>query len=338
MNRQRLLAYRNSIYGFCAVWILVFHIYRNTGLPTIPIISNVLRLGNLGVDIFLFLSGVCLCLSAARHRYSGKQWLEFFRRRAFRVLLPYLIVAIPFFCWAAVCEHSGGLVRRAALFFSDLFYISFFLKGSQTIWFVFGIMLCYLLFPLLYRWTVKAGFAQKLFLLLGVLLFAFAASFLPYLQNLEIVWARLPIFVLGVYYGTSQRQEEKEQEPSVPLCAAALLTILLLGWVVSSDLIPSHTDTWLLLRWLVYIPVALAFLFLASHFGQKSKVLTWLGGLSLEIYIVHITAIHQMRYYDVLERLGAWTYLLLPLNTIPLAWCVHKLAEQIQKRLKGSSS
>ena len=338
MNLNRLLKRRDAVYGFCAVWILLFHIYRNISLPAVPVLSNALRLGNLGVDIFLFLSGICLSRSVARHQYTGKKWFIFYQRRCFRVLLPYLIVAIPFFCWAAIFERSGGLIRRVALFFSDLFYLTFLIYGTQTIWFVLGIMICYLLFPLLYRCAVKASCVQKLMLLLGILCFAFVAAFLPYLHNLEIVWARLPIFVIGAYFGTYKEPSNYSKKSTLPLCVASVLTILLLGWAVSSNWIPSRSDAWLLIRWLVYVPVTLAFLYLVSHFGPQSRVLAWLGTISLEIYLVHITAIRLLRFYGMLDLWGGWTYLVLPLFTVPAAWLVHKLAGCIQKRIGGNAA
>ena len=63
---KNLLERRDEIYGVCALWIVLFHVFRRISMPYIPVVTNVIGLGNMGVDIFLFLSGVCLYLSSDR--------------------------------------------------------------------------------------------------------------------------------------------------------------------------------------------------------------------------------------------------------------------------------
>ncbi|MCH5211596.1 MAG: hypothetical protein J1G06_01135 [Oscillospiraceae bacterium] len=62
MGLEQMLKYRNSIYGFCAIWIVLFHVYGGPE-KELSIVGNLISCGNMGVDIFLFLSGVCLSLS-----------------------------------------------------------------------------------------------------------------------------------------------------------------------------------------------------------------------------------------------------------------------------------
>lgn len=337
MNRPGLLEKRNTVYGICAVWILLFHIFRYISIPAVPILSNLLRLGNLGVDVFLFLSGMGLCVSVCKHGYSGKAWADFYCRRAARILPPYLIVMVPYYCWAALCQHTGGLMRRLALFFSDLLYITFLVRGIQIVWFVLAIFVFYLLFPILYRFAKKASPLQKVLMLLGVVGFAFLASFPPYLHNLEIVFARLPIFIIGVFYGTESGNRGIEPRLSLLKYIAAALTLLLCGWIVSANLIPSHSDTWLLLRWLVYVPMTLAFLLFVSNFGARSRTFDWIGALSLELYLVHRTALYVLEHYGWIDKLGGWLYLLLPLFSIPAAWLVKRLGTIIRGKRRHNA-
>ncbi len=331
MNVRNLLERRNTIYGACALWILFFHLFRYTQLPQLPVLSNFLRLGNLGVDCFLFLSGVSLCKSAKKNNYVGKKWLVFFRKRAARILLPYLIVLIPHYCWAAVFEHSGSVLRRAALFFCDLSFVTFWVKGLQTVWYVFGIALCYLLFPLIYNYVRTKNLTGKILLVIAAVGFACAAAFLPYFQNLEIVWARLPIFIIGVCYGL---RDDADRKTPLPIFILAGLVLLILGWVVSADLLPSQKPIHLCIRWLFYVPMTLALLLLVSKGEKKIRVLEWTGSLSLEIYLVHITMLHVLSYFGLVDRLGFWLYLLLPLYAIPVAWLVRLITELILKKRK----
>ena len=117
---SKLLEKRNTIYGVCAIWIVLFHLFRRIGMPYIPVITNIVGIGNMAVDIFFFFSGLCLALSAKKHHYLETGWREYFRRRITRILVPYLIIGIPYYLWDAVFESSGGIVKRIAVFFANI--------------------------------------------------------------------------------------------------------------------------------------------------------------------------------------------------------------------------
>ena len=114
-----VLKYRNEIYGFLALWILFFHIEGNVGMPiNIPLITPFLQKGNSAVDVFMFLSGFCLCLSL-RREFDLK---KFYTKRFKRVVISYLIISIPFFIWKSFEEFSSN---RMAHFLYDLSGLSF---------------------------------------------------------------------------------------------------------------------------------------------------------------------------------------------------------------------
>ena len=229
---NKLLRNRNAVYGICAIWIVLFHIFRKIGMPYIPVVTNVVSLGNMGVDIFLFLSGISLSVSAAKHQYEKTGWKEYYRRRFNRVMIPYLIIAVPYYLWNCIAEQTGGIIRRAAIFIANLTSASFWLKGMQTTWYVYAIVVFYLLFPRIYGFVKNQKSTAKVALLILMVLFAVASYYIPLLDNSMIVWARLPVFTLGVMIGTSERKEY----PPVERMATALGVIFLVatGWYISS--------------------------------------------------------------------------------------------------------
>ena len=81
MTMQRLLEKRNAIYGICALWIVLFHLSRKIGMPFyIPVVTEVISIGNMAVDVFLFLSGLCLPVISVLLSYIvdriGKKFLK----------------------------------------------------------------------------------------------------------------------------------------------------------------------------------------------------------------------------------------------------------------------
>ena len=184
---SKLLEKRNTIYGICAVWIVLFHTFRRIGMPYIPVLTNIVGIGNMAVDVFFFFSGLCLSLSAHKHNYQKTGWKDYIRRRLSRVLLPYLIVCIPYYSWSAIFESSGGIGIKAAIFLSNLSSVSFWQKGTQTTWYVYGILMFYILFPGIYTFVQKNGSKRKVCLVLGLILFAVISSYIPILKNSMIV-------------------------------------------------------------------------------------------------------------------------------------------------------
>lgn len=94
-----VLSYRNELYGLAIFWIVLFHIYCNVGfvgksiLPSkvYTAISLIMIRGNLGVDVFLFLSAIGLSRSIRNNDIK-----TFYHHRWNRVFLPYLLLAVLF--------------------------------------------------------------------------------------------------------------------------------------------------------------------------------------------------------------------------------------------------
>lgn len=51
---------------------------------------------------------------------------------------------------------------------------------------------------------------------------------------------------------------------------------------------------------------------LGEYHGDRHNLLEAAGGMSLELYMTHITILHWFTYYGLLETLGLWTFLAIP--------------------------
>lgn len=326
---KALLEKRNTIYGACAIWIVVFHVFRRISMPYIPVLTNIICIGNLAVDIFFFFSGLCLSLSVTKYNYPDTGWKPYFKKRLTRILLPYVIVCVPYYFWSAVFETSGSIVRKALVFFANLTSVSFWLKGTQTTWYVYGILIFYCLFPVIHSFVKKSGALQITALLSGMILFATATAYIPVLKNSMIVWARFPVFTIGVVAGTIP---DKDRVPNAAQTVVAALIVVLLGCLTSTSELSEAFSFPPVCKFLLFIPLTLALLTLLAIFGKKNRFLEWIGGLSLELYLVHITMLHPLKYYGVIQTLGLWLYLFLPAVSLLLAWVVGLIEKRILKR------
>lgn len=333
-----ILKHRAEIYGVCAIWIVIFHLYRRISMPFIPVITNIVSLGNMAVDVFLFLSGLSLFLSAEKNNYMVNGWKIYYKKRASRVLVPYLIVAIPYFLWAIIVEdghHSviGVLVR----FIWNISSASFWLKGVQTTWYVYAISLFYILFPILYSYIKKENSIIRILVFLaGIYLFSIITNYTPILRNSTIAWSRLPIFVIGILFGKYTDKLDlsnvRRKKRKVLICLNVIF-LLLSAWILSLNEIFDSFAIQPVYAWLLYGPMTISLMIVLSMIYEQCSLsvglLRFIGGISLEIYLVHITLLHPMNYYGILKHAGNWNYLILPICSILISIGISEIANRI---------
>ena len=88
---------------------------------------------------------------------------------------------------------------------------------------------------------------------------------------------------------------------------------------------------------MVYIPLAVSGMFLMCWFFRHApqwilRCFTFVGGISLEIYLIHAQFVLK---YITPHHLGYWpTFLLLLVISIPLAWLLSRLVSLLINPLK----
>ena len=189
---------RKAIMGFCALSIFFFHLYR-------PIFSDVeyvvfiqkaiVGYGYIGVDIFFFLSGMGLVFSIEKYALH-----TFYFRRIKRLIFPFVVVA-----FIRMIDEKWSIQE----FILNVLGINFFTKSIfSNLWFVTAIAILYLLFPFYYRLFIKCK--NKLIFSLNAVLFITLLSFLLssiLRDDLYTFFNRIPIFLVGIYFGWSSKRK-----------------------------------------------------------------------------------------------------------------------------------
>lgn len=88
--------YRSEIMGFACVWIMLSH-YTNSWPDSVAfyILRRLFDYGNVGVELFLLVSGIGLYYAYPRRSSLG----QFYFKRYMRLLIPYVLIAVPFWAW-----------------------------------------------------------------------------------------------------------------------------------------------------------------------------------------------------------------------------------------------
>ena len=285
--------FRTELMGFAIIWIMLFHgeeFYKGLKLP---IFTFVIGRGNVGVDIFLFLSGFGLYYSLN----ANKDTISFYRRRIIRVLIPYLLISVPYWIYNTVRKDGSALD-----FFSNLTGVSFVTKGVPTTWYIFLIIFLYIAYPFVFKIEREYGLIGDVMLIFSSIVISLLIYNLniQLYHNIEIALTRIPCFIFG---SLSARLYEKKRK--IDNTFFIMYTIISIGIFGLSAFMNSkdHLLAVMMYRYgsagagLIAMYVCCIFLTL---FEKRIRLLNILGGVSLELYLLHIFIRHLLKNNDMI--------------------------------------
>ncbi len=286
--------YRNEIYGFSALWIALYHAFLCKCYWKYPLFP--LRLGILGVEIFLFLSGISLYFSFTK----VKNIRQFYKKRILRIVIPTLII-LPYAAYS-IFRYRGNLYGFIVKTVQQLPSLGFWLGINGMFWFTGMIIAAYLIYPIVYQLIfLTRGTSGQMIRTIIICLAETACilvvhRFFPdYYQVTRIALTRFPIFTVGCLAGRYVYEHRK-----IP---AAFLYVCLFSCMISSSILCTffYNPGFDLKRIVLYAitGVSLAVM-LPSVFSRTektkliiiNKAFRILGEMSYEIYLVNVFIIH----------------------------------------------
>ena len=145
INLNILSRERDILMGIGILWIVFFHM--GIRIPeNLQILLFVKKMGNIGVDMFLFLSGIGLYYSYSKLSDINNSWKEFYKRRFWRIVPATMICLIPWFTYLNFLKPVSF-----ARYLMDISSLSFWWDGNNRGWYIAMIIITYLLYPFLYH-------------------------------------------------------------------------------------------------------------------------------------------------------------------------------------------
>ena len=321
MSWKSLSKFRTELMGLACLWVMLHHTAFDWPLVLEPL-ERFSKYGNLGVDIFLLLSGVGL-----DYAWSGQPKLsDFYVRRFVRLLVPYLLFALPYWVWRDLYLHQGS-------FLLDLTQLSLPLRGVITTWYVPAMAAMYLLYPLIARFLFSGDRWTRAVLLCGLVMvpcLTLAYERVPVYRNCEIALTRFAVFIVGCALGRSVR--DGEQIPS-HYPALALL------WIMLNDSFRRHVspgDVWIRFS---YIPLCLSAVLVALWVLERlenrtglRRLLRFFGERSLELYLTHVLIRNVFYHYIPIRQFDPWgvgTYAIILLLSLTLSALTHPVITKL---------
>lgn len=310
MHDALISKYRTQIMGFAAVLIMLFHFV--TGVYSdlhIPVVTAILSRGNIGVDCFLFLSGIGLYRSMSKDGLA----IPFYKRRISRIVLPVLLISLPYwFTRDFLYKHDG-----IGMFLLNWTALSFWTHNNRTVWYVSLLLLLYPVYPLIFRMQKKH--TVSVILLTAAVFAAVAAVFLyapEIYDTYEIAITRIPVFLIGSLTGEILFSEKPEAMKFKPVVIVyTVLTLLLFAGCFMLQ--RTHRNIMPLLYRLGSGGAGLLLTLLTARVLDHCKntavhgALKKIGALSLELYLIHIFIMNTLKAVRIGAKSGTGFRLLI---------------------------
>lgn len=314
---------RNVIFGIATLWIGLFHSdYLNDTISFYiksDFIAEPLKFirgtGNVGVDMFLFLSGIGLYFSFTKDSHV----LSFWKKRLMRVLPSAFLIATFYFS----LRYVNGRFSSGPLYYVlRETFLYFFVKGERVFWFISLILLMYLVFPIFYKiidkWKAWGMIGLVAVIVVGT--FAVRAIAPGVYSNVEIALCRIPVFVIGIWAGrfVMEKKEIDRRWLWLVLAVAVGMLVLMANYnVIVKAIVPGYTKEMETMYIFIYryaaCPLGIALVVLDSfictelrHRGKANLLrnfFEFVGMYSMEYYMIYLNINHYLeRIYKIGPR------------------------------------
>ncbi|MCQ2142564.1 MAG: acyltransferase [Bacteroidales bacterium] len=264
---------RSALMGVAIIFVMMYH--SSCAWPSD--FMMLFRCGDFGVEIFTFLSAIGLSRSLLKNPPLD----SFYKNRLLRILPAYCTIAIPM----ALFLHfvHGASWRHVVLFSLGLSYF----YGDWTYWFISFILFCYLLAPILFRLKKKIGKPFCLFIIYLPISVVLHFYFNDALGPWDLLFVRFSTFILGLeiadFVLISTNRENSRKFSTLIISS----TVLIITCYIFHLIRPLPDGTRYYLYMIMVVPICICLASLLEYIPRINIVLAWIGGITLELYILH---------------------------------------------------
>lgn len=331
--------YRTVLLGCAILGITLCHLdlaQTHHGLE-VSKLANVFHVFTAFVDVFMFLSGLGLYYSMKRN--PMRSYSDFLKRRVNRIIPLYLIMSgVTYTIWDIIFQH-----HTAGQVLMDMFYVSWVTSGSTKYWFALAILVFYAVFPAIYNFLHKdeKGLHRLIiFIICYILVTGILHHYFVWYNTFKIAIERFPAFVIGCYCGRLSYEEVKIPKWLVAgiSALAVISTALLYGSYTVSTWINNTHYVYYFTRMLLGLWMCFTIIFVLeglnrvwpTFYGILRRIFIYLGGLTLEIYLLHQS---YMIIFDFPAGSGyIFAAVLLPIATASLIYVIRRKGKMVEKR------
>ena len=253
--------------------------------------------GILFTSIFFFFSGFGLYKS-----YKTKEGylVSFFRKRMPKLLIPFMVTNILYLCTA-----SYGRIYETRHVFTSLFGVTLL---NTNAWFIVELIILYIAFYFCFGKSksersalIKLTVFTMLLMILSFFLCHDTSTVNGHWFMGEWWYNTTLIFILGIFIAKYEERVKRIMKEKYRILLVAA-TFLLIGWFFLEEFVlnhfgyyqewkyhPGYPEKFITLA--VQVVLCVIFIFLICLINLKvcfkNRMLTFFGGISLELYLIH---------------------------------------------------
>lgn len=276
--------YRVQLMGLSIIGVCLLHVFTWAGIEGNLIAKLLKPFARIAfTEGFLFLSGFGLYYSFSKNG----DLRQFYLKRVNRVLLPYMIMGLPFFLLSLIAGNIS-----LSTFLLKLTSLYFWFWGNDGMWYISMSVALYFLFPVVYRFLfiqqkeqvvlVKTLLVVTICIAVSYVMYALAPH---YFSMVQIGITKAPMFFIGMlvaWYSCLGRSMTWKHI----IGGGILLSITFLLKNQSDVFIPYYEMAYRLLM-MPLTCMGLAWL----NSNKINAFLKWFGKYSLEIYVMQMLLI-----------------------------------------------
>lgn len=308
---KSISSHRNALMGLATIGILMCHA-SSYEVNLSPPLMSILALGQLGVDMFFFLSGFGLFFSLCNLRGSLLSW---YKKRIIRVFLPYSMIYGPVLLLE--CVNNS---KEWWFYFYNFSTLSFWF-GDGGCWFIAFLLPLYIIVPFWKRVLDNVRYTLLLTICLCFILITIVGYFMPYLAE---YLKQVIFFFVGIWIARYSIEDGKILNKKHVLFYATIIVILLILYCRLNNFIP--------LFWLLFFPL----LYFSCKFfdwlkmNALYKTLNFMGSISLESYLLNVTLIVWINAFSLLpQSLYEYRYIFILIFGVIFSYIFNKICRRI---------
>lgn len=277
--------FRNQLMGIAMLYVMVFHMTITRADFGDGILYFLVKMGNSGVDIFVFLSGIGMTYSLSKNF----DIIDFYKKRVLRIYPDY----IPVVGLYSLVIYFSGLCSFGMVI-TNCLGISFWFSESNYAfnWYIPAMILFYIFAPVLYKLMEDNKRRNIVFFSLYFLSILFILVCYDYLKlgRLSIAFCRFPVFLIGMLIGFFLLGKKKISNSEwLSLAVLFLISLLIYIWKIQKS-VPFYGGKWF--PYAVMAPVFCIYISkIMGYMKEDSRILkflSWVGKNSLLIYLFNV--------------------------------------------------
>lgn len=271
MNIKLISKYRSSIMGIAMILIIIYHTTVNVS----GLLDSIKSIGNFGVNIFFFMSGLSMFYS-----WNNKPDTKRFLFNRFVKLGILFFPVIFVWCTPQLIIHRIGIVE----YLLKISTINFWINGNLLYWFVSAIFGLYLITPIWMKLFTKnhhITFIVTLVILFGMIVLERFGLF----SHIRIFIERAPNYFMGIYAGYLAINDKKLSKSMLLGISLPLIFSLIFNIVLKEDINDLRNIYLVYLFATMPVIVIFASLFERLFKGIESKTLSTCGMITFETYL-----------------------------------------------------